>query len=97
MSDDGGRVPEFWGLREVDRFPWYEWDNNLRHMVSRTIYFSPRTNTDVSRYETNNQETFLLSQLNSQVYSRSPRGIPMNPMQARKPVTIVQESVRFSG
>jgi len=24
MSDDGGHVPEFWGLREVDRFPQYE-------------------------------------------------------------------------
>ena len=88
----------------MDGFPRYERDNGLRHMLSRNVYFSPQTNTvfagqtatEASRYETNNWEMFLLSQLNSQVYARSLRGIPMNPMQARKLITIVRGSARFS-
>ena len=104
ISDDRGHVPKFWGLREVEGFPRYERDNCLRQMLSRSVYFSPRTNTvfagptatDASRYETSNQETFSLSQINSQVYARSPRGIPMKPLEVRKLVTIVKTSQKFS-
>ncbi len=104
MSDDGGHVPKFWGLREVEGFPRYERDNCLRQMLSRSVYFSPRTNTvfagqtatDASRYEMDNRETFPLSQISSQVYARSPRGIPMNPLEARKLVTVVKTPQKFS-
>jgi hypothetical protein len=43
--NDNGYVPKFWGLREVEGFPRYERDNCLRQMLSRSVYFSPRTNT----------------------------------------------------
>ncbi len=62
MSDNGGHVPKFWGLREVEGFPQYKRDNCLRQMLSRSVYFSLRTNTvfagqtamDASLYEMNN-------------------------------------------
>ena len=103
MEDDG-RVPDFWGVRRVSDLNRFERDNSFRNMLSRNVYFSTATNivfagqsaTEASRLESQGGDARRAMHDDSQVYARVTRGIPMNPFEVKRLITVARDSRRFS-
>lgn len=110
---DSVDVPPLWGVVRVEDWggvpgrPGYERDNSLRGMLSRDAYHSRRSNmvfvgltAQAARTaEGRNSRTFRVQTVmqRHQAYDRTIRGIPMNPEEVKKLLTVVNDQKgRFS-
>src|SRR5918911_73621 len=103
-------VPQFWGVVQVnDCQGWagsvgYERDNSMRWMLSGVVYYSAMTNDvyagqsalDAMEYERTHDTSFREVRPRSQVYERTRRGLPLNPMEVKKLRTLVMDGRRFA-
>ena len=98
-----GHIPDFWGARHIEGPNRAERDNSFRLMLSSHIYYSERSNSiftrqsalDASLYERDYDRAYRPT-LNNQVYARAPRGIPQDPFEVNRLLTLLGSRARFT-
>ena len=96
-------ISDFWGARHIEGPNRAEHDNSFRLMLSSHVYYSKRSNSiftgqsasDASLYERDYHRAYH-PMLNNQVYARAPRGIPRDPFEVNRLLTLLGDRARYT-
>ena len=101
---DNGYIPVFWGVQQPLGATSVERDNSFRLMFSNRAYYSSCSNslfvgqsvTDASTYKHHYSGPYCPPNA-SQLYTRAPRGVPLNIREVHKLLTLIKDRKgRFS-
>ena len=93
-----GYIPDFWGAQYIEGPDRAKHDNLFRLMLLSHIYYSEWSNSvftgqsasDTSLYERDYDQAYCPA-FENQVYARAPRGIPQDPFEVNRLLTLLSD------